>query len=96
MPAAHRLGDKNTGHDACPPTPLATASSNVITNGKGQGRLNDSYTSHGCDVHPPHSGVVASASGTVFVNGRGAARIGDAVSCGGSAAEGSGNVFIGG
>ena len=96
MPAAHRLGDVNTGHDACPPTPLSSASSNVITNGVGQGRLNDSYSPHGCPAHPPHSGVVASASSTVFVNGRGAARVGDSVSCGGSAAVGSGNVFIGG
>ena len=96
MPAAHRLGDVNTGHDACPPTALSSASTNVITNGVGQGRLGDSYAPHSCPVHPPHSGVVASASSTVIVNGRGAARVGDAVSCGGSAAAGSGNVFIGG
>lgn len=96
MPAAHRLGDNNTGHDSCPSVALSTASSNVITNGRGQGRLGDSYNPHSCKVHPSHSGTVSSASSTVFVNGRGAARIGDSVSCGGTAAEGSENVFIGG
>lgn len=60
MPAATRLGDNNTGHDACPPVALV------------------------------------SASGDVFINGRPAARIGDSVSCGGSVAEGSPDVFIGG
>lgn len=96
MPAAHRLGDNNTGHDACPPVALASASGNVIVNGRGAGRLADSYSVHGCPVHSPHSGVVASGSSSVFINGRAAARIGDSVSCGGSAAVGSSNVFIGG
>lgn len=40
-----------------------------------------------------HSGNAASGSGTVFVNGRPLVRIGDAVSCGGSSATGSGDVF---
>lgn len=96
MPASHRLGDNNTGHDACPPVALASASGNVIVNGKGAGRLGDTYTSHSCPAHSQHSGTVASASSTVFINGRGAARIGDSVSCGGTAATGSDNVFIGG
>ncbi len=96
MPAAHRLGDKDTGHDACPPTALVSASADVFINGKGAGRVSDSYAPHGCDIHPSHSGSVAIGSGTVYINGRAAARVGDAVSCGGSAAEGSADVFIGG
>ena len=96
MAAAHRLGDLNTGHDSCAPVPLSTASNNVLVNGKGAGRQGDSYASHGCDVHPGHSGSVSAGSGTVFVNGRPFARIGDTVSCGGSAAEGSPDVFVGG
>lgn len=40
-----------------------------------------------------HDAVAASGSGTVFVNGRPLVRIGDAVSCGGSSASGSGDVF---
>lgn len=59
MPQATRLGDNDTGHDACPPTALVSASGNVIINGKGAGR------------------------------------VGDSVSCGGSVAEGSGDVIIG-
>ena len=96
MPAATRLGDLDTGHDACGPTALNTASGNVIINGKGAGRVRDSYVAHGCVVHPSHSGVIASGSSSVFINGRAAGRIGDPVSCGGSVAQGSGNVFIGG
>jgi uncharacterized Zn-binding protein involved in type VI secretion len=95
-PAATRLGDNNTGHDACPPVPLASASTNVFINGRGAGRLGDVYVVHSCDDHPPHADVIASGSSTVFINGIPAARIGDTVSLGGSVAEGSGDVFIGG
>lgn len=96
MPAATRLGDLDTGHDACGPTALNSASPDVIINGRGAGRVGDSYVPHGCVVHPSHSGVIASGSSSVFINGRAAGRIGDPVSCGGSVAQGSGNVFIGG
>ena len=96
MPAQTRLGDLDTGHDACPPRPLVTASTNVFINGKGAGRVNDSYAAHGCPVHAPHTGGIASGSATVFINGRSAGRIGDPVSCGGSVAEGSPDVFVGG
>ncbi len=96
MPKATRLGDNDTGHDACPPTALISASTNVLINGKGAGRVGDSYATHGCVNHPSHSGVIASGSSSVFINGKAAGRIGDAVSCGGSVAEGSSNVIIGG
>lgn len=96
MSAATRLGDMDTGHDACPPTALVTASTDVIINGKGAGRVGDSYAPHGCINHPSHSGVIASGSTTVFINGKPAGRVNDPVSCGGSVAQGSPNVFIGG
>jgi PAAR repeat protein len=96
MSKATRLGDLNTGHDACTPVPLVTASTNVFINGKGAGRVGDSYASHGCVDHPNHSGTISAGSSTVFINSRPAARVGDAVSCGGSTAQGSDNVFIGG
>lgn len=96
MPMATRLGDNDTGHDACPPTALSSASGNVLINGKGAGRVGDSYVAHGCVTHPSHSGVIAAGSGTVFINGSPAGRIGDPVSCGGSVDEGSSNVQIGG
>ena len=96
MPKATRLGDNDTGHDACAATALVTASSNVIINGKGAGRVGDSYASHGCVAHPTHSRVIASGSVTVFINWRAAGRLGDAVSCGGRVAVGSSNVLIGG
>lgn len=96
MAQATRLGDNNTGHDACPPVPLVSASTNVFVNGKGLGRIGDTYASHGCVDHPPHSGQISSGSSSVFANGINAARIGDSVSCGGSVAEGSSDVWIGG
>lgn len=96
MPAVTRLGDKNTGHDSCQPVALTSASNTVFINGKGAGRINDIYASHSCKTHGPHVGHISSGSASVFINGRAAARIGDGVSCGGSVAEGSPNVFIGG
>ena len=96
MPAATREGDNDTGHDACPPRGLAGHSPNVIINGKGAGRVGDNYPPHSCPTHPPHAGVIAQGSTTVFINDKPAGRIGDPVSCGGSVAQGSPNVFIGG
>lgn len=96
MSNATRLGDMDTGHDACPPTALITASPNVFINGKPAGRVGDSYAAHGCIIHESHSGTIAGGSSSVFINGKAAGRINDPVSCGGSVAEGSDNVFIGG
>ena len=88
-----RLGDTDTGHDACPGTVLVSASTNVIINGKGAGRVGDSYVPHGCIVHPAHT---ASGSSTVLINGLQAARVGDLIDCGGSVASGSPDVIVGG
>lgn len=96
MPQATRLGDADTGHDACPPTALVSASGDVFINGKAAGRQGDAYAPHGCKTHPSHTATISGGSGTVYVNGKPAARVGDAVSCGGSVAEGSSNVWIGG
>lgn len=93
---ATRLGDANTGHDSCPPVSLVSASPDVFINGKGAGRVGDSYSPHSCKVHPSHSGVISSGSATVFINGKAAGRIGDPVSCGGTVADGSPSVYIGG
>ncbi len=95
MPAVTRVGDANTGHDSCPPTTLASGSPNVTVNGKAVGRVGDPYVAHGCKAHPSHVGTIASGSATVFINGKAAGRVGDAVSCGGTVAEGSGNVDVG-
>ena len=96
MSKATRVGDLNTGHDSCAPVPLVSGSPDVFINGRAAGRVGDAYAVHGCDVHPSHSGHISSGSSSVFINGKPAGRIGDAVSCGGSVAEGSPDVFIGG
>ena len=95
MSNVHRLGDKCSGHDACPPRPIISASENVFVNGLGWARVGDNYALHGCPEHPPHGAILAEGSRTVFVNGIPAGRIGDAVSCGGCANEGSPDVFCG-
>jgi len=96
MPAATRKSDCCTGHDACPPVPLVGCSPDVIINGRGAGRVGDSYAPHGCLAHPSHADRIASGSSTVFINGISAGRIGDAVSLAGAVRDGSGDVFIGG
>lgn len=95
MPAVTRVGDNNTGHDACPPTALSSGSPNVNINGIPAGRVGDPYIPHGCPAHVPHVGNIAAGAPHVFINGKAAGRIGDPVSCGGSVAVGSPNVNIG-
>lgn len=96
MQGPTRLGDLNTGHDACPPISLAVASTDVLVNSRGCGRLGDTYHAHACKEHGSHIGSISTASATVLVNGLGLARIGDSVSCGGSVMQGSGDVLVGG
>lgn len=96
MPSATRLDDCCTGHDGCGSVPLVECSPDVNINGKGAGRVGDSYASHGCVAHSPHQDKIAAGSSTVFINGLPAARVGDSVSIGGSVQDGSDNVFIGG
>ena len=55
-------------------------------------RVEDINTGHDSCAPVP----LVSGSPDVFINGRAAGRVGDSVSCGGSVAEGSPNVFIGG
>jgi len=66
MPAATRLNDNCTGHNACPPAPLVEGNPNVIINGQPAGRLGDHYASHGCVVHPGHQDVIAAGSSKVL------------------------------
>lgn len=90
-----RIGDNDSGHDACPPRGLGEGSENVFVNNKSAGRVGDTYPAHGCPIHLPHTGVISSGSRTVFINGKSAGRVGDSVSCGGNVAQGSENVFAG-
>lgn len=98
MPPVCRAGmDSCTGHGSFPPRGMANGSPNVFTNGAPTRRQGDSFYPHGSpSPSPPHGAVEASGSGTVFCNGRPINRTGDPVSCGGSNASGSGNVFAGG
>jgi uncharacterized Zn-binding protein involved in type VI secretion len=96
-PAA-RLGDIGSGH-AChfPPSPAIAGSPDVFVNGLAAIRQGDPYAPHACPTcpAPPHPRALQSGSATVFINGKQAGRIGDPIDCGGAAAAGSPNVFIG-
>jgi uncharacterized Zn-binding protein involved in type VI secretion len=98
-----RLGDRHSGicdHGlpCCPHNVtgvISSASPDVIVNGKGAARLNDSVT-HDC----PHcgTGYISSASKTVIANGRGVARKNDSVTYpggGGTIITASSDVFAG-
>ena len=94
MPAVTRVGDNNTGHDACPSVPLTAGSPDVFVNGRPVCRVGDPYAVHGCPTHTPHVPHLQQGSPNVFVNGIPVSRIGDAVHCGGAVMEGSPDVFI--
>jgi len=71
-------------------------SGNVIINGDGVVRKDDTMQLHpnvGCIPHAPG---LDSFSSTVFANGKNCGRKGDTFSSGHDIASGSGNVFIGG
>lgn len=92
-PAA-RDTDACTGHGAFPPRKPTSSSGDVIINGLGALRKNDTYDIH-CAGPSCHPSACGSGSGTVFINGRDAMRIGDPINCGSYIAQGSGNVIIG-
>lgn len=93
-PAA-RIGD----YHSCPAVnpgpsphvggPVCSASSNVITGGKPQGRVTDKCVCNG----PPD--VIVKGSATVLVNGKPAARMGDNTAHGGVIVAGLSTVLIG-
>lgn len=95
MPKAARLGDVGSGHGCFPPSNAVAGSPDVSINGQPAVRSTDDYAAHGCGVCSPHGRKLAKGSSTVSVNGLDAGRIGDPIDCGGAAATGSPNVFIG-
>ena len=96
MPAAARQGDSGVPH--CSAYTIATASGDVIINGRGAARVGDTSTSHkkpGGRRCGTHSAAISGGSGSVFINGRAAARVGDALTDCTNIASGSGDVIIG-
>lgn len=95
MPAAARRGDAGIPH--CSGYVIATASGDVIINGRGAARVGDVNTPHlrpgrPCPVHVV---PIVSGSGSVFINGRQAARVGDPFASCTRVATGSSDVIIG-
>jgi len=97
MPAAARRGDPGVPH--CSAYVIATASQDVIINGRGAARLGDVSTPHlrpGGRRCVTHVAPIVTGSSSVFVNGRPAARQGDALGACTRVALGSFDVVIGG
>ena len=96
MPAAARRGDAGVPH--CSPYVIATASSDVIINGRGAARQGDISTPH---LRPAgrrcggHVAPIIRGSASVLINGRPAARVGDSLAACTRVATGSGDVIIG-
>lgn len=96
MPAAARRGDAGVPH--CSGYVIATASSDVIINGRGAARQGDTSAPHlrpagkKCGIH---TAPISRGSTSVVINGRPAARVGDPLSSCTRVATGSSNVIIG-
>jgi len=96
MPAAARRGDAGVPH--CSPYVIATASSDVVINGRGAARVGDVSTPHlrpGGKRCPGHVAPIVRGSSSVLINGRPAARVGDSLLTCTFIATGSGDVIIG-
>lgn len=92
---AGRLGDMGSNHGPWHPSPLIAGSGDVFINSKPAARKGDALAPHKKPKKPPHGRSMASGASTVLINGKPAVRVGDKISCGGSLAAGSSNVFIG-
>lgn len=90
-----RLGDITTGHGCHPPVIGATASPNVYVNNLPAHCATNTTVPHTCGGDPPHPDVYTLGSAKVMINGQQAMPIGGTLLPGGTAAEGSHNVFIG-
>ena len=95
MPAAARRGDAGVPH--CSGYTIATASADVIINGRGAARKGDVSTGlrPGGKKCPGHVAPISGGSSSVFINGRPAARIGDGLAGCTRVATGSTDVIIG-
>lgn len=99
MARVTRLGDIGEGHSChFPPTPAIAGSPDVNVNGRPVVREGDAYGPHDCPTcpAPAHSRFLSAGSASVFANGKPLGRTDDPISCGGKAADGSGNVSAGG
>ncbi len=89
MPKAALLGDIGTEHGGFPPTPIISASPDVMIDGKPVARLGDALVPHDKPKNPTHPRKIASGATNVLVNGKPIAIDGSAVSCGGEIKAGS-------
>ncbi|OEE75048.1 type VI secretion system PAAR protein [Vibrio genomosp. F6] len=89
MPKAALLGDIGIEHDGFPPTPIISASPDVMIDGKPVARIGDDLEPHDKPKNPPHPRKIASGASHILVNGKPIAIDGSAVNCGGEIKAGS-------
>jgi uncharacterized Zn-binding protein involved in type VI secretion len=97
MAGAARRGDPGAFH--CSPWTIASASSDVIINGRGAARIGDSTSLHlkpGGKLCFPHTAKITQGAATVRINGKPAARVGSQLAGCTRVTGGSGDVDIGG
>jgi len=95
MPAAARRGDAGVPH--CSSYTIATASADVIINGRGAARVSDVSTAHLRPARrcPGHVAPIVTGSSSVIINGLAAATVGSKLAGCTSVATGSADVIIG-
>lgn len=95
MPAAARRGDLGVPH--CSPYVIATASSDVLINGRGAARIGDVSTPHRVPgrICGTHIAPIVVGSTSVLINGRPAATVGSYLAGCTVVATGSTDVIIG-
>ena len=95
MPAAARRGDAGVPH--CSAYVIATASSDVLINGRGAARVGDVSTPHRVPGRKcgTHLASIVVGSNSVLINGRPAATVGSYLAGCTVVATGSADVIIG-
>ena len=95
MPAAARRGDAGVPH--CSAYVIATASSDVLINGRGAARVGDVSTPHSVPARRcfRHVAPIILGSRSVLITGRPAATVGSKLAGCTVIATGSGDVIIG-
>lgn len=94
MPGAARYPiDICSGHDGYPPRNNTGGSADIMINGYGAHRQDDSWEIHCLGINC-HAATLISGSPTVLANGKQIGRIGDPLSCGSTIATGSSDVIL--
>ncbi|GAA4497432.1 type VI secretion system PAAR protein [Pseudaeromonas paramecii] len=82
-PSIALLGDMGTDHDGFHPSPIISASPDVLLDNKPVARQGDALAPHTKPKHGPHPRSIAGGEASVLINGKPVAVTGSDISCGG-------------